>query len=360
MTTNVNLIHVIADALIEAHGQDATEWLECEGRAAIERAVAGWHAAIGENAWIDRPEDVLVLRALRHVEHGVELAGGARIKARICALVDEDWHGRRRYAKSRIGDVFAHELLLGDTGEPFESIEYAFREHGEAVRGDDDSSVEAAPPPPRRTRVECASPRAQFVERRIRPRLLAVRQGSDGGRGRRARVSADDDRVPVRAVVREEGDRMVRRLEASHRHLVELVCPPNPPSCSPRGLRAPGIGPTRRHARVTAGGASAHRSTRLKRWRRFDECTHSRCGPLWQLRGSREPAALSGGASVMAGRLPVLPAALPCDRERVPPAGIGVHADIATSVRVRPLARRDLPMRFGPAPAVVRRLWRCG
>ena len=81
MTTNANLIHVIADTLIEAHGQDATEWLECGGRAAIVRAVAAWHAAIVENAWIDRPEDVL--RALRHVEHVVELAGGARIEARI-------------------------------------------------------------------------------------------------------------------------------------------------------------------------------------------------------------------------------------------------------------------------------------
>ena len=100
-----------------------------------------------KNAWIDRPEDVLVLRALRHVEHVVELAVGARIEARIRALVDEDWHGRRRYAKSRIGEIFAHELLLGDTGEPFESIEYAFREHGEAVRGDDDEQPWNATPP---------------------------------------------------------------------------------------------------------------------------------------------------------------------------------------------------------------------
>ena len=87
---------------------------------------------------MDRPEDVLVLRALRHIEHVVELAGDARIKARMRALVDEVWNGRRHGAKARIGEVFAHELLLGDTGEPFESIEYAFREHGEAVRGEDD------------------------------------------------------------------------------------------------------------------------------------------------------------------------------------------------------------------------------
>ena len=55
MTTNADLIHAIADALIEAQGQDATEWLECGGRAAIERGVAGWRAAIAHDGWIDRP-----------------------------------------------------------------------------------------------------------------------------------------------------------------------------------------------------------------------------------------------------------------------------------------------------------------
>jgi len=114
MNGNTHLIHAIADALIEAHDEDATEWLECGGRAEVEGGVAGWCAAIVEGAWIDRPEDILVLRALRHIEHTVELAGGARIEARIRALVDEDWHGRRRSAKARIGEVFAHELLLGD------------------------------------------------------------------------------------------------------------------------------------------------------------------------------------------------------------------------------------------------------
>ena len=58
-------------------------------------------AASGQNACLERPEDVLVLRALRHIEHVVELAGGARIKGRIRALVDEDWTGRRR----RISDA---------------------------------------------------------------------------------------------------------------------------------------------------------------------------------------------------------------------------------------------------------------
>ena len=139
MRTNADLFQAIADALIEAHGQNATEWLKCGGRAAIERGVAGWRAEIAEDAWLDRPEDVLVLSALRHIEHVVQLPGGARIEARIRALVDEDWNGRRHHAaKARIGEVFAHELLLGATGEPFKSIEYAFRKHGESVRGEDD------------------------------------------------------------------------------------------------------------------------------------------------------------------------------------------------------------------------------
>ena len=149
MNANTHLIHAIADALIEAHGEDAIDWLEGGGRAEVERGVAGWRTAIAEGVWIHRPADLLVLRALRHVEHVVELEGGARIEARIRALVDEDRHGRRPGAKARIGEVFAHELLRGETGEPFESIEYAWREHGEAVRAEDDEQPwDAAPPLP--------------------------------------------------------------------------------------------------------------------------------------------------------------------------------------------------------------------
>ena len=59
MTTSADLIHAIADALIEAHGQDATEWLDCGGRAAVERDLARWRVAIADGAWIDRPEDIL-------------------------------------------------------------------------------------------------------------------------------------------------------------------------------------------------------------------------------------------------------------------------------------------------------------
>ena len=110
MTTNTNLIHAIAGALIETHGQDGTEWIECGGRAKVERGVAGRRAAIEDGAWTDRPEDILVLRARRHVEHTVELAGDARIEPRIRALVDEDRHGRRRGAKARIGVVFVSDV----------------------------------------------------------------------------------------------------------------------------------------------------------------------------------------------------------------------------------------------------------
>ena len=71
----------------------------CKGRAR-RRRLAGRNRG---RRWTGRPEVTLVLRALRHVEHTVELAGDARIKPRIRALVDEDWYGQRRGAKARIG-----------------------------------------------------------------------------------------------------------------------------------------------------------------------------------------------------------------------------------------------------------------
>ena len=235
MNANTHLIHAIADALIEAHGEDAIDWLEGGGRAAVERGVAGWRAAIAEGAWIDRPADLLVLRALRHVEHVAELEGGARIEARIRALVDEDRHGRRPGAKARIGEVFAHELLRGETGEPFESIEYAFREHGEAVRGDDEQPWDAALAlSGAGTCVEACLAEARYVERRI-PFLDLP------GRVRHAKAMADagdergwtpvDEGPVLRYVrwIREDGEeRMVPpSLRLRTVYLVELVCPPD-------------------------------------------------------------------------------------------------------------------------------------
>ena len=219
-------------ALIEAHGQDATEWLECGGRAAVERGLAGWRDAIAHGAWVDRPEDILVLRALRHVEHTVEFAGGARIEARIRSLVDEDRHGRRPGAKARIGEVFAHELLCGDTGEPFESIEYVFREHGREVRGEDEVQPWNAAPALSGAsgRVEVCLAEARYVERRI-PFLDLP------GRVRQAKAMTDagdergwtpvDDRPVFRYLrwIREEGEqRMVPPdLRLRTVYLIELV-----------------------------------------------------------------------------------------------------------------------------------------
>ena len=236
MNANTHLIHAIADALIEAHGEDAIDWLEGGGRAEVERGVAGWRAAIAEGTWIDRPADLLVLRALRHVEHIVELAGGARIEARIRALVDEDRNGRRPSAKARIGEVFAHELLRGETGEPFESIDYAFREHGEAVRGgDDEQPWDAAKPlSGSGTRVEACFAEARYVERQV-PFLDLP------GRVRQATAMADagdergwtpvDEGPVLRYVrsIREDGEeRMVPpSLRLRTVYLVELLCPPD-------------------------------------------------------------------------------------------------------------------------------------
>ena len=135
MTANTKLIQSIAGALIAEHGEEATEWLDGGGRANVARIVAEWSAAIEEGRWIERLEDVLVLRALRHETHWVEVLGGPHAEALVRELVDDDWRagGGGAETATRIGEIFAHALLRGDTGEPFESIEYAFREHGDAT-----------------------------------------------------------------------------------------------------------------------------------------------------------------------------------------------------------------------------------
>ena len=164
------------------------------------------------------------------------LTGGEDIAARIRALVDEDWHGRRPGARARIGEVFAHDVLCGDTGEPFESIEYAWHEHGEAVRGEDDEQPWNAAPPlsGAEARVEVCLAEARYVERRVPFLDLPGRV-----RQAKAMANADDDRgwTPVddgpifRYVrcIREEGEeRMVPPdLRLRTVYLVELVCPPD-------------------------------------------------------------------------------------------------------------------------------------
>ena len=161
MTANTTLIHAIAQALVGEYGEDATGWLEDGGRANVERIVAEWRTAIEEGRWIERTEDVLVLRALRHYEHWVEVLGGPDAETLIRELADEDWRARGVETTTRIGEVFAHELLRGDTGEPFESIEYDWREHGNAIRGEDDEqrgTRQRRSPEPRPVS-RCASPR---------------------------------------------------------------------------------------------------------------------------------------------------------------------------------------------------------
>ena len=169
MKTNTSLIDAIAGALVADHGEDATEWLEGGARANVHRIVAEWRAAIEDGGWIERLEDVLVLRALRHDEHWVEVLGGPDAEALNRELVDVDWRARGVETSTRIGEVFAHELIRGDTGEPFESIEYAFREHGDQVRGEyDEQPWNAAEPlSGAETRVEVYLAEARYVERRV-------------------------------------------------------------------------------------------------------------------------------------------------------------------------------------------------
>ena len=102
MTANTKLIHAIADALIDEYGEEATGWLEDGGRANVERILGEWRTAIEEGRWIERVEDVLVLRALRHETHWVEVLGGPDAEALIRDLVDEDWCAR---ARGRLEDV---------------------------------------------------------------------------------------------------------------------------------------------------------------------------------------------------------------------------------------------------------------
>ena len=120
---------------------------------------------------------MLVLRALRHESHWVEVLGGPDMDALIRELVDEDWRagGRDGNADWR---VFAHALPRGDTGEPFESIEYDWREHGDAIRGEDDGQPwnAAKPLSCAETRVEVCLAEARYVEEGLRGRLADLRQ----------------------------------------------------------------------------------------------------------------------------------------------------------------------------------------
>ena len=235
MTVNTKLIQVIADALIGEYGEEATEWLEDGGRQNVERILAEWRAAIEEGRWIERVEDVLVLRALRHESHWVEVLGGPDSDALIRELVDEDWPARGVETATRIGEIFAHALLRGDTGEPFESIEYDWREHGDATRGEDDEQPwnAAAPLSGAETRVEVCLAEARYVERRapfvdlpgsVHRAKAAVDAGDESGW-----TPVTDGPVfrYVRALRENGAERMIPpELRLRTLYTVELVCAP--------------------------------------------------------------------------------------------------------------------------------------
>ena len=235
MTANTKLIGAIADALVAEHGGEAAEWLEGGGRANVARIVTEWAAAIEEGRWIERLEDVLVLRALRHETHWVEALGGPDAEALARELVDEDWRARGVETATRIGEVFAHALLRGDTGEPFEFIEYDWREHGDATRGEDDEQPwnAASPLSGEETRVEVCLAETRYVERRVpfvdlpgsvRRAKAAVDAGDESG----WTPVADGPVFRYVRALREDGaERTVPPdLRLRTLYTVELVCAP--------------------------------------------------------------------------------------------------------------------------------------
>ena len=153
----------------------------------------------------------------------------------IRGLADEDWCARGVETTTRIGEVFAHELLRGDTGEPFESIEYDWREHGNAIRGEDDEQPwnAAAPLSGAETRIAVCLAEARYVERRVpfvdlpekvRQAKAAVDAGDESG----WTPIADGPVFRYVGALREDGvertippDLRLRTL-----YTVELVCAP--------------------------------------------------------------------------------------------------------------------------------------
>ena len=95
-------------------------------------------AAIFNGGWTDWAEDVLVLRDLREVEHTVRIPSGEGVRCPNMRVPRRRLGGTAVQREWVYRAVFAHEFLLGVTGEPFESIEYAWREHCETLRGEDD------------------------------------------------------------------------------------------------------------------------------------------------------------------------------------------------------------------------------
>ena len=271
MTVNTKLIQDIAAALVAHHGDEATEWLDGGGRANVARIVAAWRAAIEEGCWIERLEDVLVLRAVRHETHWVEVLGGPDTKALVRELVDEDWWARGVETATRTGEVFAHALLRGDTGEPFESIEYAFREHRDAIRGEHDEQLwnVAKPLSDAETRVEVCPVVARYVEcrvpfvdlpRSVRRAKAAVDAGDESG----WTLVADGPVFRYVRALREDGVERAIPSDLRFRTLytIELVCAPGRSVVLvEEGLAGSPTSPRRRSSASGGGSSPASQSS---------------------------------------------------------------------------------------------------
>ena len=149
--------------------------------------------------------------------------------------MDEDWRAQGVETATRIGEVFAHALLRGDTGEPFESIEYAFGEHGDAIRGEDDEQPwnAATPLSGAETRVEVCLAEVRYVERRVPFVDLpgSVRRAKatvDAGDESRWTPVSDGPVFRYVRALREDGAERTIPPELRLRTLytVELVCAP--------------------------------------------------------------------------------------------------------------------------------------
>ena len=196
---------------------------------------------IEEGRWIERREDVLVLRALRHETHWVEVLGGpdtvGRTPGRSSA---SSWTRigacRGVETATRIGEVFAHVLLRGDTGKPFDFIEYGFREHGDAIRGEDDEQPwnAAKPLSGAETRVEVCLAEARYVERRLTwfvdlpGSVRRAKAAADAGDESGWTPVADGPVFRYVRALREDGAERTIPPELRLRTLytVELVCAP--------------------------------------------------------------------------------------------------------------------------------------
>ena len=186
---------------------------------------------------------------------------------------DEDWRAQGVEMATRTGEVFAHALFLGDTGEPFESIEYDWREHGDAIRGEDDEQPwnAAAPLSGAETRIEVCLAEARYVERRVpfvnlpgsvRRAKAAVDAGDESGW---TPVSDGPAFRYVRALREDGAERTIPPgLRLRTLYTVELVCAPGRSVVLvEEGLR----GPARRRRLEGGRERTGERALARRAWR---------------------------------------------------------------------------------------------